>query len=515
MKKLLKFLSGRIFIGIVLIAIQLGWFVVFLFKLTKYSIPLEIFFTVLSLLIVMVLVKSDENPTYKTAWVILIMAIPLAGGLLYITAGNKRPSKHLRQKLDGTREALAPHLTQNPAVTQALKEKNIRAASSMNYLCGENNFPVYQNTDTTYYALGDDLYKDLLVSLESAQHFIFMEYFIIRQPSVVWDAIFDILKRKVAQGVIVRLIYDDMGSMFLVTPEFQKMLEQNGIACIAFNPFIPIASLIMNNRNHRKMTIIDGHTVFTGGINLSDEYINLTHPHGHWKDTGVRLFGGATWNFTIMFLEFWHAFCLKDADEDVTQFQPQKWHPEEFPSDESGFIQPFCDSPLDNEPISERVYSDILAQASDYVYIYTPYLVIDDVMKTALYAAAKRGVDVRIVTPGIPDKKLVYRLTRSYYPPLLRAGVRIFEYTPGFMHAKSFVADDKLGVIGTINMDCRSLYLHFECGVYFYNDPVIYDLKQDVQETFEKSREVQLSDCRQGLWGSLLDSILRLFAPLF
>ena len=269
----------------------------------------------------------------------------------------------------------------------------------------------------------------------------------------------------------------------------------------------------MNNRDHRKILVVDGHTAFNGGINLSDEYINETHPHGHWKDTGVRVHGPAAWNLTAMFLSMWHAFRKEDALEDVRRFFPQTFHPQPFSGE--GFVQPFGDSPLDGEALAENVYIDILSQAKRYVYIFTPYLIIDDIMKTALCSAAKRGVDVRIVTPGVPDKKIVYRLTRSHYMPLLKAGVRIFEYAPGFIHAKSYVADDETAVIGTINMDYRSLYLHFECGTYLYRCPAVMDLKADALDTLAKSREVQLSRIHHTAVGALLDAVLRLVAPLF
>lgn len=512
MKKVLQFLCGRIFITAVLILLQLGWFALFLVKLTRYSVGLEALFTVLSLVMVLYLVRSDDNPAYKIGWIILIMAVPLLGGLLYLLLGNKRPSRLLRRKLGAAHSGMAGALRQNPAALSALQSASPRAAGSARYLSAQMGFPLCTDTGAVYYPLGDELYKALLCELEQAQHFIFMEYFIIQQPGTMWDSIRAILRRKAAQGVDVRLIYDDMGSLFLLPQNFQRQMEADGIRCVAFNPFVPVLSLMMNNRDHRKMTIIDGHTAFTGGVNLSDEYINVTHPHGHWKDTGLRLSGEAVWSFTVMFLEFWHALRTEDAGEDLEAFRPHRWHPEPFCGE--GFVQPYADSPLDGEAVGESVHMDVLAQAQRYVYIFTPYLIIDDVMKTALCAAAKRGVDVRIVTPGVPDKKLVYRLTRSHYAPLLRAGVRIYEYTPGFIHAKSYVCDDSIGVVGTINMDYRSLYLHFECGVWMCAAPAVAQLRQDADATLAASREVLPADCHTGFWGTLLDSVLRLFAPL-
>ena len=368
------------------------------------------------------------------------------------------------------------------------------------------------DSDVKYYPLGEEMYADMLRALESAEHFIFLEYFII-QPGKMWDGIAEILKRKAAQGVDVRLICDDMGSLFLLPQGFAREMERSGVKTLMFNPFIPVLSLAMNNRDHRKIMDVDGHTVFTGGVNLSDEYINAVELHGHWKDTGVRVTGEAAWNFTAMFLEFWHAYRPESANEPLDAFRPHAYHPAPFAGE--GWVQPFSDSPLDGEAVSAGVYIDILAQARDYVYIFTPYLIIDDVMQAALCAAAKRGVDVRIVTPGVPDKKVVYRLTRSYYAPLLRAGVRIYEYTPGFIHAKSYLSDDTTGVVGTINMDYRSLYLHFECAAYIYRNSVVYDVEHDFEETLKKCSLITMEDCKNYSWmGKKLGRLMRLIAPL-
>ena len=511
MKKILQFLCGRIFLTGILLLVQLSWFVFFLMKLTRYSVFLSGFFGVLSILIVLYLIGSDDNPAYKIGWIILIMALPLLG-LLYLLFGNKRPSKPLQRQLVPSQKALAPTLVQDPKILDEIGKSDGRAEGLSRYLQRMGGWPVFGNTEVCYYSVGEKMYSDMLDALENAHHFIFLEYFII-QPGKMWDSILEILTRKAAAGVDVRLIFDDMGSLFLLPQSFPREMERRGIRCLPFNPFVPVLSLMMNNRDHRKILVVDGHTAFNGGINLSDEYINHTHPHGHWKDTGVRLQGPAVWNFTAMFLSMWHAFRKEDAQEDVRQFFPHVYHPQPFTGE--GFVQPFGDTPLDSEELAENVYIDILAQAKRYVYIFTPYLIIDDIMKNALCAAAKRGVDVRIVTPGIPDKKIVYRLTRSHYMPLLKAGVRIYEYTPGFIHAKSYVADDETAVIGTINMDYRSLYLHFECGTYLYRHPAVLDLKADALDTLSKSREVRLSRIHHTAIGALFDAVLRLLAPLF
>lgn len=279
---------------------------------------------------------------------------------------------------------------------------------------------------------------------------------------------------------------------------------------MAFNRFVPFLSLAMNNRDHRKILVIDGHTAYNGGINLADEYINRKMRFGHWKDTGVRIHGEAVFNFSMMFLEMWNAF--REPETDFKAFVPHRWHPEPFESD--GYVVPYSDTPLDFEELGENVYINILNQAKDYVYIATPYLLISDEMESALCTAAKRGVDVRILMPGIPDKPMVFYMAKSYYPPLLRAGVKIYEYTPGFVHAKSYVCDDRIATVGTINMDFRSLYLHFECGTLLYGCKAVMDVKKDMEECFPKCHEVTMGDCRQGVIGDLLTSVLRVLAPL-
>ena len=325
----------------------------------------------------------------------------------------------------------------------------------------------------------------------------------------MWKGVEDILVRKAAQGVDVRLIYDDFGSLLGLPSDFVVKMERAHIRCIPFNPVVPLVSLVMNHRDHRKIVVVDGNTAYTGGINLADEYINEEERFGYWKDAALRTEGAAVWNFTVMFLDHWNAF--RPSEEDYAPFMPQA---EALSAQSDGVIQPYGDSPLDEEALAETVYLNIINQAQRYVYIYTPYFAVGETMLEALKAAAKRGVDVRLVLPGIPDKKLVFRLTRSYYVPLLRAGVRIYEFTPGFLHAKCYVSDDRAAVVGSINMDYRSLFLHFECGaLLLYNSQVIA-LRDDVLRTLPECREVQLADCRTSLAGTLLDSVLRLLSPL-
>lgn len=506
MNKLLKKVFSRTVVTALLIVIQVAWLVALLLQLGNSLPAIQTVLLILSLVAILFVIKSDMNPSYKIGWILLIAVLPILGGLMYVIFGNKRPTKNMREMLRAQLEKSAEYLGTQESITGELDGG---AAGLFKYLEGSAGYPTAKNTTVRYYRVGEEMYADLLPELEKAEKFIFLEYFIIR-PGEMWDGVLEILKRKAAAGVDVRIIYDDMGCIDILPANYNATLEGWGIRTMAFNRFVPAVSLVMNNRDHRKITVIDGKVGFTGGINISDEYINVKERFGHWKDTGLMLKGPGVFNLTLMFLEMWNAFN-KDGDG-YAEFIPDSF--EECGSADDGYVLSFSDNPLDNESVGESVYTDMLYQAKDYIYITTPYLAIDSELQTALCMAAKRGVDVRMITPGIPDKKLVYRLTRSYYPTLLRAGVKIYEYTPGFIHAKSFVCDDKLCVVGTINMDYRSLYLHFECGTLMYNNPEIKQVKKDDLDTMEKCRKVELSDMKTNFLGELFDSFLRSVAPL-
>lgn len=506
MNKLLKKVFSRTVVTALLIVIQVAWLAALLLRLGNSLPAIQTVLRILSLVAILFVIKSDMNPSYKIGWILLIAVLPILGGLMYVIFGNKRPTKYMREMLRAQLEKSAEYLGTQESITGELDGG---AAGLFKYLEGSAGYPTAKNTTVRYYRVGEEMYADLLPELEKAEKFIFLEYFIIR-PGEMWDGVLEILKRKAAAGVDVRIIYDDMGCIDILPANYNATLEGWGIRTMAFNRFVPAVSLVMNNRDHRKITVIDGKVGFTGGINISDEYINVKERFGHWKDTGLMLKGPGVFNLTLMFLEMWNAFN-KDGDG-YAEFIPDSF--EECGSADDGYVLSFSDSPLDNESVGESVYTDMLYQAKDYIYITTPYLAIDSELQTALCMAAKRGVDVRMIIPGIPDKKLVYRLTRSYYPTLLRAGVKIYEYTPGFIHAKSFVCDDKLCVVGTINMDYRSLYLHFECGTLMYNNPEIKQVKKDDLDTMEKCRKVELSDMKTNFLGELFDSFLRSVAPL-
>lgn len=326
----------------------------------------------------------------------------------------------------------------------------------------------------------------------------------------MWNNILEILKQKAAQGVLVRLIYDDMGCFLTLPKDYPAQLRKCGIQCVVFNPFRPLLSAKQNNRDHRKIAVIDGKVAFTGGINLADEYINAIEKHGHWKDAAIMLEGRAAWSFTLIFLQMWE-LCTHTG-ESYADYYP--WKKQDCPITASGFVQPYADSPMDTEHVGEHVYLQILNNAKEYVYINTPYLIVDDSMLSALCLAAKSGVDVRIVTPHRWDKWLVHMTTRSYYRELIKSGVKIYEYTCGFIHSKTFVSDDRTATVGTTNLDFRSLYLHFECGTLLFDNTAVIEVKEDFLNTLTICQQVSKKDCKTNIVTRLFQNILRLFAPL-
>ena len=496
---------NRVIITVLLILLQVVWFVFALVKLTEYVSWITTVFTVLSIIMVLYIIGKDDNSAYKIGWIVLIMVLPLFGGLFYLFYGDKKPSRKMRRRLSAQHEQYRKYLTEAGASSVRAQEEYPRAAGSFRYVQKVSDFPAYTNTRVKYYPSGEEMFTDMIEDLKSARHYIFLEYFIVSEGKM-WETILEILKKKAAEGVDVRMIYDDMGCLTTVPSGFVIRLEQAHIRCIPFNPVVPLVSLVMNHRDHRKIVSIDGNVAYNGGTNFADEYINVEERFGYWKDAAVRLEGAAVWNFTVMFLNFWNSF--RPMEEDYRPFRPT------VQAAADGVVQPYSDSPLDEERLAESVYRDILDQAQDYVYIFTPYLAIGEDLLNSLKLAAKRGVDVRLVLPGIPDKKIVFRLSRSYYLPLLRAGVKVYEFTPGFIHSKCYVSDDRIAVVGSINMDYRSLYLHFECGTLLMGGSQVAAVRADAEQTFGQCHRITLDDCRTSLLGTLLDDVLRLVSPL-
>ncbi|MBQ4051582.1 MAG: cardiolipin synthase [Oscillospiraceae bacterium] len=489
---------------------QLAILAVMLFRFEQLYPVLYVLSLILNTVIIVSLINRKSDPAYKIAWIIPLTAVPVFGGLLYVIIGSNKLSDNQKKKMSSIATRSMEVLQGDSSVLDELAEKDPLSGVQSRYICDWAYAPVHKGTGVEYLPMGEVKFTRMLEELEKAKHYIFLEYFIIEQ-GVMWNAIHDILVRKAEEGVEVRLLYDDVGCIMTLPDRYDRQLEKEGIKASRFSPFVPVLTSRLNNRDHRKICVIDGHTAFTGGINLADEYINGYVKHGHWKDTAILLKGEAVWNLTVMFLSMWD--YVRGCDEDFRQFHPSV-HQEE-PVFDDGYVQPFADSPLDNEPVGANVYLNMIGKASRYVYITTPYLILSDEMINALINAAKGGVDVRIITPHVPDKRYVHAVTRANYEELVLGGVKIYEYTPGFIHAKSFVADDKWGVVGTINLDYRSLYLHFECATWLCGCSCIPKIREDFLATQALSSEVTADDCRKApLYKRFFRAFMRLFAPL-
>lgn len=510
MKKIINLVLGRFTIIALLIILQFAWLFAVLYQFSYQFTYANLAIRAIAILVVLYIANRWINPSNKLSWAFLILVSPVLGLLVYVIFGRTNITKNTRKHMDAVNSEVMKYLPQTPEANQWLQEHDKSVYRQTKYINDWSGFPVYQNTTTKYYKCGEEMFPDMLAELKKAEHFIFLEYFIVENGYMLGQMM-EILEEKVKTGVDVRLIYDDVGCISTLPPHYYRVLKEKGIKCVAFNPFRPIMSVVMNNRDHRKIFVVDGKVGFTGGINLADEYINKIERFGYWKDSGVRLEGEGVWSLTNMFLSMWN--YINHSSEDYKSFMPQVYQKEPFVTD--GLVQPYSDSPLDSEHVSETIYMNIINQAEDYVYIFTPYLIPDHEMLTCLCNAAKKGVDVRIVTPEIPDKKMVFLLTQSYYQPLIESGVKIYQYKPGFIHAKSFLSDDKIATVGSVNLDFRSLYLHFECGVFMYRTKAVVELKKDCLDTFACSDEITLEFCRKrNVFVKIAQGIMRLFAPL-
>lgn len=493
-------------VGISILA-QLIAFVLTIWYFRGQSEWIHIALLVLSAAVTLAIISRNTNPAYKIAWVVPILLFPVFGGMIYLLLGGNRLSRRQRKKMRSVERQMRRHLPQNPEIAQALMEESPHSATQSAYIRSVAGTPVYRNTSTTYFPLGDEALPAMLEELRKAERYIFLEYFIIG-PGVMWDSILTVLKEKAAAGLDVRVLYDDFGCITLLPTGYRKELESYGIRCCVFAPFIPVVSPRLNNRDHRKLMIIDGKVGFTGGINLADEYINQKQRFGHWKDNALMLKGDAVWSMTVMFLSLWD--YVSGSDDSIPSYLP----PEPVETG-NGFVQPYTDNPMDDEPVGSSVYLNLIARALHSIYIMTPYLIIDYGMTESLCNAAKSGLDVRIVTPHIPDKWYVHAVTRAHYEQLVKCGVKVYEYTPGFIHSKVFAVDGEVATVGTINLDYRSLYLHFEDGVYMYKPDCLRAIYEDFEQTFAVSHPVSLEECQAtSPLVRLLRAVLRLLAPL-
>ena len=463
---------------------------------------------VLSAVMVLTVLNGHHDPSSRVTWLIIVMCSPVFGSLLYFYVRSDVGHRRLRDRIRELIQATGELLPQDPEVTDAFERRDPGAAGLARYLHRTDYFTACGNTDAVYFPSGETMFARLLAELEQARDFIFLEYFIVEEGKM-WGQILEILARKAAQGVDVRVMYDGFCEFVLLPRDYPQMLRNLGITCRVFSPVTPFVSTHYNYRDHRKIAVIDGHTAFTGGVNLADEYINETVRFGHWKDTGLMVKGDAARGFTLMFLQMW---SIEDSHINFDRFLYRPMPPIR---EDGGFVIPYWDCPLDQRKVAQQVYMDILNRARRYVHIMTPYLILDSEMENALKFAAERGVDVRLILPGIPDKKLPYALAKTHYHSLLDSGVRIFEYTPGFVHAKSFVCDDKEAVVGTINLDYRSLYHHFECAAYLYGAECIGDIEADYQATERKCRRVTRETVKAEKFSvKLMGCLLKIIAPL-
>ena len=489
------------------VLIQVLWMLLMILRLNEYYAWISLATSVLALVVVVKLCSRNSTSAMKMPWILMILIFPVMGLSLYLMVEILGDSGGMGKRLRGIRRELNQYRNQESSSLQGLEQENPGIAGQFRYLTNCGCGFAQDGTAVTYYPEGKLALEALKEALEQAESFIFMEYFIVEDGSAFRE-IRDILVRKAKAGVEVRLLYDDFGSIGYVNLRFARELNDMGIHCRIFNPAVPVVNLIMNHRDHRKITVIDGKVAFTGGYNLADEYFDRVHPYGHWKDTGIRLEGAAVQSLTATFLELWSATTRQQ--EDFTRYL-QVCHRAEGDC----IVLPFGDNPMEEERLAENVYLNLAAQARKTLWIMTPYLIVSDEISRALGLAAKRGVDVRILVPGIPDKKAVYQVTRSYFPVLASQGVRIYTYSPGFCHGKMGICDGELACIGTSNLDFRSFYHHFENNVLLYGGETVRDIQRDFEETFLVSREVT-DRYRTGRGAVLLawQCLLRLFSPL-
>ena len=502
---------GRTAVIILLLLLQVLMLFIAYRYLQEKGVILNFVMKALAVVLVVHIINKRENPAFMISWIILILGWPVFGSLLYLFVEMQPVPKAINKKIQKMHIETMCYWTQEKEVKQKLAEESTEMPHLSEYVYRCGGFPTYQNTSVKYFSCGMEKFEELVVQLEKAEHFIFMEYFIVAK-GYMWDTILEILRRKAEEGVEVRFLYDGTCSFSLLPYHYPRTLEEMGIQCHMFAPVVPALSTYQNNRDHRKIVVIDGKVAFTGGINLADEYIGKKERFGVWKDTAIMLKGDAVRSFTLMFLEMWN-IERKEKPEDFDRYLNVEQ--EKVPQPGDGFVMPYGDSPLDNEPVGEHVYMDILYTAKNYVHIMTPYLILDHDMITALTYAAKRGVEVIIIMPHIPDKMYAFLLAKTYYNELMDAGVQIYEFTPGFVHAKVFTSDDRKAVVGTINMDFRSLYLHFECAAYLYRNAEIPRIEQDFQDTLKQCQRMNHSDFEKlPLPSRIAAKLLRLVAPL-
>lgn len=506
-KKISGFFFRKTTVIVVLILLQISVLALSIWRMARFFPYVYGTLLLISIVVLIWLINSNTNPSYKLAWTIPILILPVFGGIFYLLFGTSKVSSRLKKNRESQQKFKTLYLNQEPSVLETVKKEFPSYYPQMNYTLGVG-YPVYPNEHTEYFSLGDEKFPQMLAELKKAKKYIFMEYFIISEGKM-WTEIEKILIQKVKEGVEVRVIFDDCGSWGLLPKHYEKKLNQAGIQCRIFNPIRPSLTITMNNRDHRKILIIDGKVGFTGGVNIGDEYINLKDIHGHWKDAAVMIRGQAVNTLLSLFFEMWNLILPDDKDVSFyyTTFDRV--------SNPDGYIQPYGSDPFSEDNVGENIYLNLITKANREILIMTPYLIIDNELTTMLCLAAKNGVRVKILTPHIADKWYVHLMTCSSYPQLIKAGVEIYEYTPGFVHSKVFVADGEIATVGTINLDYRSLYLHFECGTILYRTKAVKQIQEDILNTLSVSQKITLEDCDKIRWyHRLFQRLIKVFSPL-
>lgn len=499
---------GRLMFAVISVLLQIGWVFLLMTKLNAYSTWMDLIIRIIALGIALYILGNQTNPSFKMSWIIIILGVPVFGLCVFVLFGHSSSTRRMKKKYEKVENRLASWMSPNERLIAKLEEENMVVAGQAKYLARRMRYPLYENCDVRFFGDTKEAFEAQIEAVKNAKNFIFMEYFAM-EDSEAFGRLKAELVKKVKEGVEVRILYDDVGSISFVNPEFQKNLVKQGIQCRIFNKVIPVFRMFLNNRDHRKIMVIDGQIGFTGGYNIADEYFNIVHPYGQWKDSGVCIQGAAVRSLTAMFLEMWNA--TKKADKQFERYFPTP----QTVVEGNGYVQPYADSPLDGEYVGENVYLNMIHSAQKTLYITTPYIIISDEMVRQLGLAARRGVDVRIIAPAIPDKEFIFKITQSYYPSLVKNGVRIYRYTPGFIHAKQFLVDGIAATVGTVNMDFRSFSHHFENGVYMYGCDAVRQIQKDFEELFEVCEE--LTEKYKGKhkhFLSLYQCMMRLLAPL-
>ena len=501
---ILKVIFGRAGLYLIFIFLQIY---IFIKILRKLPIDPSVIFgssALIAAVSLLIILSTDVNPYEKLSWFFVIAAFPSFGIMFFILSridiGKKLEESSI---IDSEDETNYLHSIDDDLIDE-IKTDDKEFYNLVKYLNDFGSYPVSKDNDAKYYRVGDDAIADMIEAIRGAKDFIFAEFFII-DPGYFWGTILEELAKKASEGVEVRLMYDGTNAILNLPRNFPEEMEKLGINCKVFSPIYPIVSTYYNNRDHRKIFVVDGREVFTGGLNLADEYINVEERFGHWKDTFIRIRGAAVQSFTIMFLQLWDS----EEKEDLERYLKI------YPKKSEGYLIGIGDNPIRKERFFKNIYMHILDTAKDYAYIMTPYLIIDNEMVKSLTFAAKRGVDVRLILPSIPDKKIPYMLAKSHYKKLIESNVRIYEYTPGFIHSKTWISDGRKAVVGSANLDYRALYLNFECGVYIHEHPVIEDILEDFEITFDIANEVSIEDVKKyPIYKKIGAAIIKPFAPL-